>query len=163
MAGAERFTLTVSPAVIDLVKRSEGLRDGDARRPGLQPYICPAGYPTLGWGAIYDENGKRVTMAHPGVTLEQAGALLERDLLRSARAVARLCPVPLLAGQFGALVDFVFNLGAGNFQASTLRQVILRGDLDDAPDQFRRWVFSRGRKLPGLIVRREAEIAMWLS
>lgn len=163
MAGTSRVTLEPPPTVVDLVQRSEGLRDGDARRPGIQPYICPAGYPTLGWGAIRDERGAPVTMAHPGITIEVAEQLLRRDLQDAARAVARLCPVILLPGQFWALADFVFNLGSGRLQSSTLRQVVLRGEMGDVPAQLRRWVYGGGRKLPGLVARREAEIALWLS
>ncbi|MBI5491478.1 MAG: lysozyme [Deltaproteobacteria bacterium] len=78
------------------------------------------------------------------------------------RSVKRLCPVPLKPCQFAALIDFSFNLGAGNLQVSTLRKAVNRGDVDRAAEQFSRWVYARGVKLPGLVRRRTAEREMFL-
>lgn len=149
-------------AVIALIKLSEGCKDGDARRPGLQPYLCPAGIPTIGWGSTAYADGRRVTMADPGVDEAEAEELLLLDVKRAESAVARLIKVPLLPGAKSALIDFVYNLGAGRLQSSTLRSMVNRG----APEpwrELRKWVFAGGRKLPGLVVRREREIALWLS
>lgn len=84
------------------------------------------------------------------------------DLAKALAAVRRLCPVPLEDHQLAALVDFTFNAGAGNLQISALRQCVLRGDHERAAEQFGRWVYARGVKLPGLVRRRQAEEALYV-
>ena len=83
--------------------------------------------------------------------------------MRFERAVLRLWPVPLTQGQYDALVSFSFNLGAGALQSSTLRRKIMRGDYEGAADEFPRWVFAGGRRMVGLVRRREAKRALFLS
>ena len=91
----------------------------------------------------------------------QAERLLMADLQGVEAAVRRLIRVPLTQNQFDALVSFTFNLGAGRLQASRLRMVINRGEYAAAPAEFRRWVVGGGRKLPGLVARRRAEIELY--
>ena len=65
-------------------------------------------------------------------------------------------------GQFDALVSFIFNLGIGNFNKSTLKRRILAGANDTAiANEFRRWNKAGGKVLPGLVARREAEAQLW--
>ena len=87
--------------------------------------------------------------------------MLKRDLERLERGVHRLCPLPLTEGQYDALVSFSFN--TGSLSVSTLRKKVLRGDFEGAADEFPRWVFAAGRRLAGLVRRREAERALFLS
>jgi lysozyme len=61
------------------------------------------------------------------------------------------------------MVSFIYNVGSGNFQASTLRRKIKAGDLAGAANEFPRWVYGGGRRLPGLVRRREAERTLFLS
>ena len=142
----------LQPAV-SLIKQFEGLH--------LSPYICPAGEPTIGWGSIYGLDGQRVTMGHRSIDGEEAADLLLRDVRPAYATVGRLIKVPLLDGQAAALVDFIYNLGSGNFRASTLRAVINREEYDAAPAQLRRWVRGGGKILNGLVRRRKAEIRLW--
>lgn len=151
----------MSPAGLDLIKHFEGLHDGDRSTVALEPQLDCRGIPTLGWGAIYDGAGKRVTMQTPAISLDDADALLHRDTDIAAVAVGKLITVPIEDGQFDALVDFVYNLGSGRLLASTLRQVINRGEFDLAPDQLRKWVYGGGVRLRGLVLRREAECQLW--
>jgi len=76
----------------------------------------------------------------------------------------RYCPV--LAnehqGRLAAIVDFTLNLGAGRLQTSTLRTRIQQCDWTSAAWELRRWVFGGGKALPGLVTRREAEVALLL-
>ena len=67
--------------------------------------------------------------------------------------------MPLSDGRFDALTWFAFNLGAGALQRSTLRRKVNREEHDAVPREFRRWVWVGGRKLKGLVRRREAEAA----
>ena len=123
------------------------------------PYRCPAGVLTIGFGHVI-----RPGEAFPteGITREEGVALLKRDVIGTAQAVLRLITVPLTDGQFDALVSFTFNLGSGALQRSTLRRKINRCEYGEAAPEFRKWVWAGGRKLPGLIRRREAEVAQYL-
>jgi len=69
--------------------------------------------------------------------------------------------VPLTDGQFDALVSFTYNLGSGALQRSTLRRVINRKNHQNVPAQLMRWVWAGGRKLRGLVRRREAEARLY--
>ena len=106
-------------------------------------------------------DGRSVTAGTPPVGEAEAGTLLRRDVATAERAVLRLIAVPLGDGQFDALVSFTFNLGAGALQRSTLRRKVNREAHDHVPAEFRRWVWGGGRKLPGLVRRREAEAVMY--
>ena len=83
--------------------------------------------------------------------------LLSALLIIAERAVLRLIKVPLTDGQFDALVSFTFNLGSGALQRSTLRRKVNREEHEEVPAEFMRWVWAGGRKLKGLVRRREAE------
>ncbi len=149
---------------LELIERFEGLGDGDRTAPAFQPYLCPAGYWTLGWGSIRDAAGARVTRDTPAIDREDADALLARDAGAAAEAAARLSlPRVLDVRQLGALTSFVYNLGAGAYQASILRRRVRAGRDGEAADEFGRWVHARGRVLPGLVRRRAAERALWLN
>lgn len=140
---------------LDLIKHYEGFSSA--------PYKCPAGYWTVAYGAIWGVYGTRVDADHPNVSKEQGNRLLRRDVGKSERAVLRLIKVPLSDGQFDSLCSFVFNLGSGALQSSTLRRRLNRGAYEEAANEFPRWVFAGGRKLKGLIKRRGDERMMFLS
>lgn len=127
----------------------------------LNTYICPAGYPTIGYGHVV-KPAEAASFAN-GINEHQANALLAADVGVAERAVLRLISVPLTDGQFDALVSFTFNLGAGALQRSTLRRKVNRGDHEAAPAEFMKWVWAGGRKLKGLIRRRAAEVAMYVT
>lgn len=63
--------------------------------------------------------------------------------------------------RFDALVSFTFNLGGGALQRSTLRRKVNREEHEDVPREFLRWVWAGGRKLRGLVRRREAEALLY--
>lgn len=136
-----------------LAKPFEGLR--------LSPYHDAVGYPTVGYGHLLSREPWADLSQWPDVDHDTAHRWLEQDMAKAADAVARLITFPLADEQTAALIDFAFNCGAGNLQASTLRRVVNRGEIDEAPRQFRRWVYARGRRLAGLVRRREAEIDLW--
>lgn len=117
--------------------------------------------PTIGYGATHYLDGRRVLMTDPAISRDAADRLLLRMIEQTYMpAVLRLCPGVDNAQRLAALVDFTFNLGAGNLKASTLRRVVNAGDWDRVPAELRKWVFAGGRRLQGLVTRREAEIAL---
>ena len=134
---------------IDLIKRFEGFS------PTV--YICPAGYPTIGYGHLMREAERY----EQGITEAEAEDLLRWDVQSAENAVLRLIDVPLTDGQFDALVSFTFNLGAGALQRSTLRRKVNCQPHREVPEQFMRWVWAGGRKLDGLIRRRAREALIY--
>ena len=133
---------------IDLIKRFEGFSS--------TVYICPAGYPTIGYGHLVS-SGESYTE----ISETEAEELLRKDVESAERAVLRLVNVPLTDGQLDALVSFTFNLGSGAFQRSTLRRKVNRQAHTEVPAQLMRWVWAGGRKLRGLRKRRSAESARY--
>jgi len=142
----------ITQAGLDLIKRFEGFSH--------IVYICPAGYPTIGYGHVVKPDERQQFAS--GITPEQSETLLRQDVQTAERAVLRLITVPLTDGQFDALVSFTFNLGAGALQRSTLRRKINRGDHANMPAEFRKWVWAGSRKLKGLVKRREAEVLLYI-
>ena len=127
----------------------------------LTPYLCPAGVPTIGYGATYYEDGTSVTLLDPAITRERAEALLLWMVrTRYLPAVLRLCPGVDNPQRLAALIDFAFNLGAGQLRASTLRKKVNAGDWESAPTELRKWVKGGGVVLRGLVIRREAEVSL---
>ena len=125
------------------------------------PYICPAGWLTIGYGHVILQQEKNIY--DKGISKQQAELLLQGDILKACGSVDRLVKVPITQGMFDALVSFVFNLGGGRLQASTLRQKLNRRDYEGAAAEFHKWIYGGGRKLPGLIARRADEAALFLS
>ncbi len=143
----------VPQAAIDLAKRFEGFcRVPQNDRGRAYPYICPAGYWTIGYGHLCDPK-------HPPITESEAEVYLMRDLQTALAATLRHCPV--LAAEptrrLAAIVDFTFNLGAGRLQTSTLRRRINQRDWRSASQELQRWVYAGGVVLSGLVTRRYEE------
>lgn len=138
---------------LDLIKRFEGF--------GPTIYICPAGYPTIGYGHVVLAHEQEQFAA--GITHAEATELLRKDVGIADRAVVRLISVPLTDGQFDALVSFTFNLGAGALQRSTLRRKANRGEHESIPAELMKWVWASGKRLPGLVRRRKAEALAYSS
>jgi lysozyme len=87
---------------------------------------------------------------------------LREDVRIAEQAVLILTHAPLTFGQFDSLTSFIFNLGTGAFQRSTLRSRINRND-PDAHEEFHKWIYAGGKKLKGLILRRSAEAQLYQS
>ncbi len=143
--------MNLSPAGMELLKRSEGFRN--------RVYLDVAGLPTIGYGH---------RLLHPesfpnGIDEPKATELLASDVRDAEQAVQRLVRVPLTQGQVDALVDFVFNLGAGRFASSTLLKLLNAGRHDEAAKELLRWDRAGGHEVPALKARREAELALWHS
>lgn len=117
----------------------------------LGAYQDQKGVWTIGWGHTKDvKEGDTCSW-------NQAQLWLWEDLLESVDAVNNLVNVPLTQGQFDALVDFVYNLGVGNFESSTLLRDLNAGDMDAAANEFDKWDHVSGQVVAGLLRRREAE------
>lgn len=127
----------------------------------LRPYLCPAGVPTIGYGATYYEDGTRVALTDDPISKERAEALLVWMVkTKYLPPVLKLCPGIDNPDRLAAIIDFTFNLGATNLKVSTLRKRINKGEWEKVPKELRKWVWAGGKKLKGLMRRREAEIKL---
>lgn len=129
-----------------LIKRFEGLR--------LEAYRCPAGVWTIGYGHTGGVcQGMKITEA-------EAEWLLEEDL----KPVLAALPEGLNVNRRAALASFVFNVGVGAFNRSTLRRMIVENsDNPCIADEFARWRYGGGKVLPGLVARRRAEAELYFT
>lgn len=147
--------MKTSDKCVALIKQFEGF--------SAKPYLCPAGVPTIGYGATYYPDGKRVTMADRPVSEADATAMLRSMLASYEAGVSRYVQVPLTQGQFDALVSFAYNVGLSALKDSTLLRLVNARDYAGAAAQFARWNRAGGKVLPGLTRRREAERVMFLG
>ena len=151
--------IQIPQAAITLAKRFEGFHRVPKSDPLLRahPYICPAGYWTIGYGRLCKPD-------HPPINEEEGEIYLRQDLHTALAATLRYCPVLATEPEerLAAIVDFTFNLGAGRLQTSTLRRRVNQRDWHAAGQELRRWVYGGGKVLPGLVTRREAEVALLL-
>jgi lysozyme len=159
---------------IELIRRFEGIADGDPDTVRLDPYLCPADHWTIGWGHVVRgpdgkavrgrENRALARAVYPdGITMEEAAILLADDVRRFSAGVDELVDVKVTDNQFCALVSFAYNCGLGALRTSTLLRILNEGNHDFVPQQFMRWTKSRGVELAGLKRRRAAEAALWAS
>lgn len=133
----------------------------------LNAYKCPAGVWTIGVGHTGEVDGVPVKR---GMLITQAKAkeLLKSDLAKVENYINRQSFTSRLTqGMFDALVSFIFNVGNGAFQTSTMRKCLCTGDFEGAAAQFGRWIFGtingKKEKLPGLVARREREKETFLE
>lgn len=168
--------MKLSKAGADLMHRYEGCRN--------KPYLCPAHIWTIGYGhVLYQEQirlpmvrveGKDIPMIRKEMPLrtednrvwtkDEIEELFAADVATFERGVLRLVPgVVGRQGSFDALVSFAFNAGLGNLQRSTIRMKANRGDWEGAAEAFMAWTKGGGKVLPGLVKRRVAEKALFLS
>ena len=150
--------IEVPQAAIDLAKRFEGFCQVPKSDPErAYPYVCPAGFWTIGYGHLCDAK-------HLPITMEEGEAYLAADMADALRATLRFCPVLATEpeGRLAAIVDFTFNLGTGRLQTSTLRRRVNQRDWQGAASELKRWVYGSGVILPGLVTRRAANAALLL-
>lgn len=134
---------------IDLIKSFEGLR--------LNVYKDAAGLPTIGYGHLL-KPGETYT----SISLDEAEAILRNDLIQTEKSVERLIRASLTDNQFAALVSLTFNIGSGNLQNSTARMKINRGEYKAGAEAMKLWNMAGGKKLPGLVRRRQAEYDLFM-
>lgn len=128
---------------------------------GFYPFVYKdgAGVDTIGFGHAL-RPGEKIAVP---LTAPDAEKLLESDLSAKEKAINRMVAIELRIGQFNALASFTYNLGEGSLQRSTLLKKVNAGQHKAVPPEFLKWVFAGGRKLEGLVVRRQAEAEMYAS
>lgn len=123
-------------------------------------YLDSGGTLTIGYGLTRHDIPN---LSHGDtITRQDAHSLLQRRLLNHyATVVFDEVEVPITDEQAIALTSFVYNVGQTAFRNSTLLRRLNSGDYEAAAQEFRRWVRSGGRELPGLVTRREYESALF--
>lgn len=127
-----------------------------------KPYLCPAKVPTIGYGTTYYPDGRAVKLSDPAISQAQATEYLYHELTKFLGQVLTLCPglASEPAGRIAAILDFTYNLGAGRLKASTLRKRVNAKDWPQVKLELMKWVMGGGKKLNGLVKRREAECSL---
>jgi lysozyme len=143
------MNLSISKLGIETIKLFEGYRS--------QIYTCPAGYKTIGYGHVVKNYEQFKYLSKP-----EAEIILTHDLTLTSMAIRRLITIPLKQHQFDMLVSFTFNLGSAALQRSCLRSKINRGEHEAVVKEFIRWIYARGRILPGLVKRRFTESKIYM-
>ena len=167
--------MKVSKAGEDLMHFFEGYRN--------KPYRCSAAIWTVGWGhAMYSDQLNLPNVRKEGYSgllrsdyqlkegdnrawsKEELVNLFKMDIDNFERGVLRLSPT--LANhqsKFDAVVSFAYNAGLGNYQRSTIRMKVNREDWTGASEAFMSWTKAGGKEVSGLVKRRKAEVALFLS
>jgi lysozyme len=141
---------------IEIIKMFEGFRS--------EPYKCPAGIPTIGYGATFYPDGKKVTMTDKAITEQEGTALLQAMLVSFEKYVDSYCRDDINQNQFDALVSFAYNLGPSNLKSSTLLKKVNANPNDETIAlEFMKWVKAGGKTLKGLVRRREAESQLYFK
>lgn len=134
---------------IDLIKKYEGF--------SARPYKCLAGVLTIGYG-------RTINVKPYDITTEEAETIwLDKYVKTIADQILAIVKVELSNNQICALIDFVYNLGIGNFKSSTLLRKINQGDFSAAANEFLKWNKAGGIVLKGLENRRIAEKMLFLD
>jgi lysozyme len=145
--------MRVSDEGIKLIKHFEGVHK--------KPYICPAGYWTVGVGHLITRSPELPSDWDRTMGNDEIDDLLRKDLLKFENGVLRLLgTVQPSQSEFDALVSFSFNLGLGCFQRSTVRSAFIRGDKKRSGEVLLKYRRAGGRILQGLVRRRQAELAL---
>lgn len=145
----------ISEETLGFIAEHEGLR--------LKAYLCQAGVPTIGWGTTIYPNGSKVKLGDE-ITKDDALKLLKHDVGRFERAVDAMTTDKVNQNQFDALVSFSYNLGTEALRKSTLLKVVNTNPNDPRiRKEFIKWIYADGKKLGGLIKRRQDEANLYFS
>jgi len=145
--------MRVSDEGIKLIKHFEGIHK--------KPYICPAGYWTVGVGHLISRDAELPIEWDRVLSPGEIDDLLRKDLRRFELGVLRMLgTVQPSQSEFDALVSFSFNLGLGCFQRSTVRSAFIRGDKKRSGEVLLKYRRAGGKILQGLVRRRQAELAL---
>lgn len=112
--------------------------------------------------SCYGHTGKELRMGQT-FTDSQCYGQLHKDLVKHEKEVLRLTYVPLNIYQQAALTSFVYNVGAGNYQTSTMRKKFNNKDYVGGCKELVKWVYAQKIKLNGLVNRRGDELEVCLG
>lgn len=133
----------------------------------MEPYVCPGGELTIGYGCTKWFGGRDVEATDRISDEASARTLLAEQVVEYEEAVRKWVTVPLNSNQFSALTCFAFNVGIKALSGSTLLRHVNASRFDDAAEAFGMWIFATSgqhkRALRGLLRRRYAEALLSMS
>lgn len=157
-------TMAIGAKAEELIKKFEA----DDINKYLDAYIDPVGIPTIGYGSTYNYDAKRKVKLGDSITQQKAIEWLRKETKSIVPKIKALVKVPINQNQIDSLTSFVYNIGIGAFQSSTLLRLLNSGaPKSEVATQFDRWNKGtvNGQKviLPGLVRRRSEEKALFLA
>ena len=139
---------------LNLIKKYEGFQ--------ASPYKCPAGIPTIGYGATYYPDGTKVKLTDKPVTQREADTMLLNMLKHYEQGVDSFTTDKVNQNQFDALVSIAYNIGLQALKGSTLiRKVNLDPNDKTIKNEFMRWTKANGKVMDGLLNRRKEEAELY--
>ncbi|ANA49275.1 lysozyme [Pseudomonas phage phiPMW] len=129
----------------------------------LGTYVDPVGIVTSCYGNTgKDSKGNKLVV---GTKYSEAECLrqLADDLDEFNYKVKKLVKVNISDEELAAYTSFTYNVGIGNFNASTLLRKLNAGDRIGACNDLPKWKYAKGKELPGLVKRRDKEKQLCLS
>lgn len=145
-----------------------GIAVSEGWEPVARPPV-PGDVPTGGFGSTRSESGPM--KAGERIDPVRGLILLKRDAAEAERIVRRCAPVPMYQHEFDAFVSLAYNVGSGKAGVkdgfcelkrggpSTIVRRLLAGDYAGACREIEKWVYFKGKTLPGLVKRRADERA----
>jgi lysozyme len=122
----------------------------------LTTYQDPVGIPT----ACIGETNREVVMRKV-FTKDECTALLGASLMEHMNHVAQCVNVPVKPNEAAAVLSWSYNVGVEAACKSSLMAKLNAGA--PAPEwcfELKKWVYAKGKRLNGLVNRREAEYKM---
>ena len=161
LGNAERIMpslLTTSETGINLIKDFEGFRANAYVDPGT------GGEPiTIGYGTTRYANGNKVKMGDTITEGEATNELIHHVEKVAEKAIRNYVSVKLTQFEFDSLTSWVYNVGSGNLQSSTLLKKLNAQDYEGAAEELLKWNKAAGKVLAGLTRRRIAERNLYLT
>jgi len=152
---------------MEIRKLDQAGRDFLAKEEGgyqIKPYLCPAKIPTISAGATYYENGNKVKLSDPMITMERAKAIFANILPIYEQAVYSITRDDINQNQFNALVSLAYNIGCAAFKKSTVVKRVNANPNDPTiRNAFAMWNKANGKELKGLTLRRGREANLYFS
>lgn len=142
-------SLEPSAACLALIRESEGFRSH-------------AYWDESGWAVGYGSHGPDIGQGTVW-TQQQAEAHMQAQVEVNGAWIKRLVTVPLTQGQYDALQDWTYEFGIGHLRNSTMLMKLNSGDYSGAAEELLRWCHEGTEEVPGLLARRQKELAMWLG
>lgn len=130
--------LTVSAGFFTALIQHEGFR--------AKPYRDSVGVPTIGIGTTQYPDGSRVKITDPAITKEQAVKYAAAHLTKDETKFRHSIPtVALSQAEYDVYLDFAYNFGMGNWQKSSMRRELLKGNHKAACQALLKYRYAGGR------------------
>ena len=150
--------MSISDKGITLIHSFESCKLNAYKDPGSKD-----GLPvTIGWGSTMYTDGKRIKLGDV-ITQTQADELFVFEIMSKSNVLTAM-NLKINQNQYDSLCSFIYNLGMGSFNSSTLLKKIKLNPKDESiRAEFMKWINNDGKVLKGLIRRRKAEADLYFS